>query len=136
MTYVGFSLKFFLSCLVKRPPGRCVHSQKKTRICSASETTTYGHNFSWGGGVQYQNWSAYICYIRYTPPLHMHASYNRKAESLAIRGLLVYNIILLNMLRSLLLKFSYLIIFLFSDFSDLWFNFCIFVARISPDIRC
>ena len=30
---------------------------------------------------------AYICYTRYTPPLHMHASYYKKAGSLAIRGI-------------------------------------------------
>ena len=35
-----------------------------------------------------QNWSAYICFTRYTP-LHMHASYYRKAGSLVIRGILV-----------------------------------------------
>ena len=30
-----------------------------------------------------------ICYTRYTPPLRIHATYYRKAGSLAIRGLLV-----------------------------------------------
>ena len=39
----------FWRSLMTESPG--VYTTKKTRICSASETTTYGHNFLWGGGV-------------------------------------------------------------------------------------
>ena len=40
-----------------------------------------------------QNWSVCISYTLYTLPLHMYASYYRKAESLALRGLVVPHLV-------------------------------------------